>query len=66
MMNAGDKFIISFVKYSIKKTKYQLNAVTTVCGIFLHTFCNKSFSLNIVSILKSLLPIVCKKLNGYY
>ena len=29
MMNAGDKFIVSFVKYLIEEKKYQLNAVTT-------------------------------------
>ena len=30
MMNAGDKIIVSFVKYSIEEEKYQLNAVTIV------------------------------------
>ena len=30
MMNAADKFIVSFVKYSIEEKKNQLNAVTTV------------------------------------
>ena len=30
MMNAGDKFIVSFVKYSIEEEKNQLNGVTKV------------------------------------
>ena len=30
MINAGDKFIVSFAKYSIEEKKNQLNAVTSV------------------------------------